>query len=191
MTAHTNPRVIPMRRLCLLLSIVLSAATSAVRAEVKQASSDNFLIVHASVVKAPPAKVYAALSEIGRWWSSEHSYSGDAANLTLKAEAGACFCERWKDSSVEHGRVVMALPDKLLRLSSALGPLQSRAVTGVLTFQIKPQEGGSSLEVSYLVNGASSSALDKSAPAVDGVLAEAVSRLVRYVETGNPAPAAK
>lgn len=176
------------RTLGLAFCVAIAAPT---RAEVKQAAADNFLIVHSVSVKAPPAKVYAALSEINRWWTSEHSYSGDAANFSLRAEAGACFCERWKEGSVEHGRVVMAMPDRILRLASALGPLQGRAVTGILTFQVKPQEGGAQLDVSYIVNGSGASALDKSATPVDGVLGEQVGRLVRYIETGSAAPPAK
>jgi len=176
------------RALCIGL---FATGVGVAHADVKQASANNFLIVHSVAVKAPPARVYGALSEINRWWTSEHSYSTDAANMNLKLEAGACFCERWKDGSVEHGRVVMAMPDKILRLASALGPLQGRAVTGILTFQLKPQEGGTQLDVSYVVNGSSVSALDKSAPPVDQVLGEQVSRLVRYVETGTPTAAAK
>ena len=176
-----------MPRLTFLCAMLFAFACGQPRAEVKQAAPDNLLIAYSAVVRAPAAKVYASLAEIGRWWNSEHSYSGDAANLTLKAEAGGCFCERWRDGSVEHGRVIVALPDRILRLSSALGPLQGRAVTGVLTFQLKPQEGGTLLELSYVVNGSSASALDKSAPAVDGVLGEQFARLIRYIETGNPA----
>ena len=176
------------RTLCIGL---IATGVGIAHADVKQASADNFVIVYSVSVKAPPVRVYGALGEINRWWTNDHSYSGDAANLNLKTEAGACFCERWKDGTVEHGRVVMAMPDKMLRLASALGPLQGRAVTGILTFQLKPQEGGTQLDVSYIVNGSSVSALDKSAPPVDQVLGEQVSRLVRYVETGSPIAAGK
>ena len=175
-----------MARVLVLLSVLLSLVACPAQADVKRATADSFLIVYSAPVNATPAKVYGALSEIGRWWSSEHSYSGDAANMSMKAEAGSCFCERWKDGTVEHGRVVMALNDKVLRLEAALGPLQSGALSGALTFQVKPQDGGSLLELSYLVNGSSASALDKSAPGVNEVLGEAMRRLVKYIETGSP-----
>ena len=80
-------------------------------AEIKAASSDGFVIAYRQRVAAAPANVYAALSAIDRWWDSGHTWSGDAANLSLKAEAGSCFCERWWDGSVEHGRVIMAMPE--------------------------------------------------------------------------------
>jgi uncharacterized protein YndB with AHSA1/START domain len=174
--------------------LLMLAATlpAQLRAEVKSAAADAFVIVHSRRVDVAPAKVYAALAAIDRWWNAEHSYSGNASNFSLKAEAGACFCERWNDGEVEHGRVIMAMRDQLLRLQTSLGPLQGRAVNGVLTFQLKPEEkndGKSTLlTLTYVVNGSSSSALDKSAPAVDGVLGEQVDRLVRFIETGSPSP---
>ena len=81
----------------------------------------------------------------------------------------------------------MLMRDQVVRLSAALGPLQNKAVNGVLTFLLKADEGGTSLTVGYRVNGSSASALDKDAAAVDAVLATQVQRLKRYVETGKPA----
>ena len=158
-----------------------------IHAEVKEAAGDGFFIVFAQRVEATPAHVYAALSQVDRWWSSEHTYSGDAANISLKAEAGACFCERWRDGSVEHGTVILALRDQLLRLNTALGPLQGKAVTGVLSFQVKPDDKATLLTVTFRVNGATGSALDKDAPAVDKVLGEQVARLARFAATGTGA----
>ncbi|MFZ1390948.1 MAG: SRPBCC family protein, partial [Dokdonella sp.] len=138
-------------------------------------------------VEAPPAKAYVAISEVARWWSPEHTWSGKAANLSLKAEAGACFCERWADGSVEHGRVVMAKKNAMLRLEASLGPLQEYALNGILTFQLKPiDEEATQLDVGYRVSGSSGSGLDQFAPAVDGVLGAQIDRLLRYVDTGNP-----
>lgn len=156
------------------------------RAEVSEAAADHFLIGFSARVEAPPARVYAALAEVARWWSAEHTWSGTAAHLSLKPEAGGCFCERWADGSVEHGRVIMALKNELLRLDAALGPLQERAVNGVLTFSLKPlDEEASELDVDYRVNASSASGLDQLAPAVDSVLAAQIDRLLRYIDTGN------
>ena len=158
-----------------------------VRAEVKQAAADTMLLEFSTEVAASPSIVYDSIVHIERWWSSEHTYSGNASNMSLLAEPGGCFCERWKDGAVEHGRVVFVQRDQLVRLVAPLGPLQSRALNAVLTFQLTPAEGGTALAVSYRVNGSSASGLDKSAPGVDGVLSEAVQRLKRLIETGKPA----
>jgi uncharacterized protein YndB with AHSA1/START domain len=169
-----------------LLCLLLAAAAPAAHAEVKAAASDGFLIVHSARIEASPARIYALLPAIGRWWSSSHTYSGDAANLTLDPAAGGCFCERWKDGAVAHGRVILAMRDQMLRIDTALGPLQGKAVTGVLTFLLVPDSNATLLTLTYRVNGASGSALDKDAPAVDGVLGEQFARFTRLVETGKP-----
>ena len=169
--------------------LVLGAATCSARAEIKAASSDGFVVVYSQRINAAPSTVFAALPAIDRWWSGDHTWSGNAANLSLKAEAGSCFCERWKDGNVAHGRVIMVLRDQMLRFQSALGPLQAGAVNGVLTFQLAPDANRSSaataLTLTYVLNGASGSALDKIAPGVNAVLGEQFGRLVRFIETGQ------
>lgn len=169
-----------------LVALLLAAVAPTVHADIKVAASDGFLIVHSARIDAGPARIYALLPAVGRWWSSSHTYSGDAANLTLDPQAGGCFCERWKDGAVAHGRVILAMRDQLLRIDTALGPLQSKAVTGVLTFQLVPDGNATVLTLAYRVNGASGSALDKDAPAIDRVLSEQFLRLTRLVETGKP-----
>jgi uncharacterized protein YndB with AHSA1/START domain len=104
------------------------------------------------------------------WWPSDHTWSGAAANLSLSAEAGGCFCERWAEGSAEHGRVVMSRPAQLLRLRAALGPLQEMGVAGVLTIALTAKGDGSEAVVTYRVSGDASHALDKLAPIVDQVL---------------------
>ena len=102
----------------LLLCVLGGFIACSARAEVSEAAADHFLIGFSARVEAPPAKVYVALGEVARWWSAEHTWSGTAANLSLKAEAGGCFCERWAGGSAEHGRVVMALKNELLRAAT-------------------------------------------------------------------------
>jgi uncharacterized protein YndB with AHSA1/START domain len=168
-----------------VVAILGAAIATPARAEVKQATADTFLIVFTQQLQAKPAKVYDAVVKIQQWWSGEHTYSGNAANLSLLAEAGGCFCERWKDGSVEHGTVIFAMRDQVLRVRTALGPLQSKAVTGILTFQMKPDGEGTMLTVGYRVNGTAESALDKDAPNVDAVLGLQFARLTRLILTGT------
>jgi cell pole-organizing protein PopZ len=79
----------------------------------------------------------------------------------------------------------------MLRLRTALGPLQERALTGILTFFLKNEDSTTTLTVEYRVGGSSSSGLDQLAPSVDEVLGEQVARLRRYIATGNPEPPAE
>lgn len=168
---------------CALLALLLSPAA---HAAVQQSSADGFLIGFSEPVTATPAKVWTDLVQVQRWWSDEHTFSAKAANLSLAPTAGGCFCERWADGSVEHARVVMALPHRLLRLDGALGPLQELALKGTLNFWIRSDEDGTTrLDVEYRVNGAAGSGLDAFAPQVDAMLAEQVARLTRFITSGH------
>ncbi|HEY0180272.1 MAG TPA: hypothetical protein VGC30_11675 [Dokdonella sp.] len=179
-----------------ILAVVLLLASSVhARAEVRQSTPDGFFVAISTPIAASPTKTYAALTAVAAWWSDAHTWSGSAANLSLKAEAGGCFCERWKDGSAEQGRVILALPGRLLRLQTALGPLQELALSGVLSVWVRSEDDGSTrLDVEYRVNGTAESGLDVTAPAVDDMLGTQVARLKRYVETGSadvPASPAK
>ena len=116
-----------MRKQAVIAAALLSLYALGVNAEVKEAAPDHLLIQDSRTIHAPPDKLYAALTDVAKWWNREHTYSGDATHLSLKAEAGGCFCERWGNQSVVHGRVIWAAPGHLLRLDAALGPLQSLA----------------------------------------------------------------
>lgn len=159
-------------------------------AEVKQSAPDGFTIAFTRTLDVPPAKAYAAIASVDRWWSGEHTYSGDARNLTLGAAAGDCFCERWKDAagrdnSVRHGVVLMALTDQAFRIAGALGPLQGLGVNGVLSIGTRAEGTGTVLTMVYKVNGSAASGLDKLAPAVDAVLQAQFARLGNFAATGK------
>ena len=175
-----------MKRITFAVALMFCAFSARTHAEVKQSAADGFFLTYSGPVAASTTKAYADVTQIQRWWSSDHTYSGKAANLSIKPEAGGCFCERWKDGSAEHGRVIMALPGKLLRLETSLGPLQELALKGILSFWIKTEDSATTLTVEYRVNGSSGSGLDQFAPNVDEVLGAQVERLRRYIATGNP-----
>jgi uncharacterized protein YndB with AHSA1/START domain len=157
-----------MRTQIVAIALLLTVPFSA-RAEVKYAAADSFLIEHRFTIAAPAAKVWESLQHPERWWPSDHTWSGKRENLSLVAKAGGCFCERWDAGSVEHGRVVMVLKGKVLRLSAALGPLQEMAVSGVITFALEEKDGATTLVVTHRVSGDPSHKLDALAPIVDQV----------------------
>src|SRR5204863_72537 len=118
-------------------------------------------------------RVYAALGEVGHWWDPSHTFSRDAANLSMELRAGGCFCERLKDGgSVQHLQVVYAAPGQGLRLRGALGPLRTEGVDGALSWRLKAGEGGTSVTLSYVLGGYIRSGMEQWAPEVDRVLAE-------------------
>ena len=170
----------------LLVAVLVFGLAGPAGAEATQVSAAGFLVTVRHELKAAPPRVYAAIGEIERWWNPAHSYSGQAANLSLARQAGGCFCERWGSNAVEHARVVTALEDRTLRLEGALGPLQALAVNGSLTFALTPKDAGTTLVVTYRVSGNEGSGLQQLAGPVDGVITEQARRLVAYVETGKP-----
>ena len=141
-------------------------------AAVKSAAPDAFLIEQRFTIAAPAAKVWDTLLHPEDWWPSDHTWSGDRRNLRLSGEAGACFCERWVGGSVEHGRVVMAIPGSLLRMNATLGPLQEMALSGVITVSLTEKDGKTEMVVTHRVSGDTSHKLDAIAPIVDQVNAQ-------------------
>lgn len=154
-------------------------------AEVESSGPDAFRASHVFEITAAPAAAYQALVEPGLWWPKDHTWSGDAENLSLEARAGGCFCEVWDGGSAEHGRVVMAQPGKLLRLVAALGPLQEMAVSAVLTVVLEADGAGTRARVTYRVSGDASHDLAALAPVVDRVIGEQFGRFARYASEGR------
>jgi uncharacterized protein YndB with AHSA1/START domain len=115
----------------------------------------SFVVSIDRKLNASPAAVYDRLIHVERWWNASHSYSGNAANLSLDPRAGGCWCETWAGGSVEHARVLTAMPGKLLRVSGGFGPLQAQPVVAVLSFGLTPADDGkaTNLMVRYRVAG--------------------------------------
>jgi uncharacterized protein YndB with AHSA1/START domain len=127
--------------------------------------------------------VFRALVDVGSWWSKDHTYTGDAGNLSIAAQPGGCFCEKLPNGGgVEHGRVVNVAPGALLRLDGALGPLQELGVSGSMTWQIAASGQGSTLTMTYVVGGYAPGGLDKLAAVVDQVLSQQVGLLKAHAE---------
>jgi uncharacterized protein YndB with AHSA1/START domain len=168
-----------------VLALFASLAAPAA-GKVVSAVPHGFEVVETVNVAATPAQTYAALAQVGRWWNGAHTYSGDAANMRLEPRPGGCLCERMKDDGViEHMRVVYAQPNRILRLQGGLGPLQEEGVAGSFSWSIKPVRDGAELTQRYVVGGYVRGGMEKLAPLVDGVLAEQLGRLKRFIETGD------
>jgi uncharacterized protein YndB with AHSA1/START domain len=162
------------------LALLLLAAPAA--AEVRSSSATHFDIESRVTVAASPARTYEALGRVGSWWNGAHSYSGDAANMRLELRAGGCLCETLPDGgTVEHMRVIQALPGRLVRMSGGLGPLQSEALAGTLSWSLRAVEGGTEISSVYLVSGRGRGDLTALAAPVDGVLREQLERLRAYL----------
>ncbi|MFM5930988.1 MAG: SRPBCC domain-containing protein [Novosphingobium sp.] len=165
-------------------------------AEVKEMTDAGFVIRMTEEVTASPEDSWKALISPADWWSGEHTYSGDAKNLYIDAQATGCFCEKLprpkdapedqRNGSVEHLHVVYSQPNRVLRLTGGLGPLQSEALHGTLTMTLKPVPGGTRILWEYVVGGFMRYKKEQIAPLVDKVLAEQLKRL--GAKLGSKAP---
>lgn len=166
----------------LLIASALLAASPAA-AEVTASTETSFTVTEKVTVAAPAARVWATLIAPSAWWSSDHTWSGSAANLTLDPRAGGCWCEKLPEGgSVEHMRVVFFQPDKMLRMTGGLGPLQSFPASAVMTVTLAPaaDRKSTAVTVEYAVAGAPG--LGQIAAPVDGVLGAQVARLKAAAE---------
>jgi hypothetical protein len=170
----------------LTLAILLSVAQAA-RAEIADSAAAGFTVKITASIHASPGEVYSRIVHVGEWWSSQHTYSGDARNLSIEDRAMGCFCEKLPTGgTVQHMQVVLARPGKMLRMYGGLGPLQGIAAAGPMTFELKPEQGGTRLEFSYSVSGYGPQGLASWAAPVNDVLSTQITRLKNYVETGTP-----
>jgi hypothetical protein len=180
--------VMKQRLITLLIAIIVLSISSP--AEVKDSAANGFTIVSTFTAKGSPSETYRKILAVADWWSSAHTFSGDAHNLTIDAKAGGCWCESLPKigGSVAHMRVATAFPGTMLVMIGGLGPLQSMGASGAMTFKLSPAEGGTKVEFLYVVTGYHPQGMNSIASGVDSVLMEAVSRLHSYLDTGNPEP---
>jgi uncharacterized protein YndB with AHSA1/START domain len=173
-----------MKRTFAAIAAVL-AMSGVAHAEVTDKSSAGFQVVQKVTIKAPTAQVYAALLQVGRWWSPDHSYTHDSANLTMDIAKG-CFCEKLPKGEVRHLEIIAHDGEFSLILSGAMGPLVTTAAAGHMAFALKYAASGTELTLTYDVGGYAKGGFEPWAAPVDGVLGEQLGRLKSYVETGKP-----
>jgi uncharacterized protein YndB with AHSA1/START domain len=177
-----------MKMRILWIAAAAAAVVSApARADVVDSSPSGFTVRLSASIAAPAATVYQTLvSNVGSWWNPEHTWSGQAANLSIDPSPGGCFCEKLPNGGVRHLTVVYADAGKTLRLTGGLGPFQDMGVAGVLTFSLNESAGTTTLVLTYKVGGYLPNGSDGLGKGADGMLNDQLQRLKRYVETGHP-----
>ena len=174
-----------MRAISLTVLLFLFHAAGA---EVTASAANGFELEHEVIIDASRSDVWqAAVGEIGAWWSSAHTLSGDARNMRIDVQPMGCFCETVSaQGSVVHLTVTFVNPGVLLRMTGGLGPLGALGVSGNMFWEFFDADEGTRVKFSYAVGGYHPDGLDSLAPAVDYVIGEALGRLAAYAETGSP-----
>jgi len=167
--------------------ILFAMAAAPTRAEVLDAAANGFSVRHSTLISAGRAEVYGtAVDKISEWWSSDHTISGDAANLYINAKPHGCFCERLgPHGGMIHLAVTLVQPGIMLRFTGGLGPLGLMGTSGNMTWEFEEEAGDTRVTLNYAVGGYLDGGLDAVAAAVDGVLIEQIENLRKLVKTGE------
>lgn len=167
-----------------LLAIVCALAAAPAAGKVSNLGEHGFTVTHTAEVESEPFFVWRTMtSHIDQWWSKDHSWTGNAANLYMKVERGGCFCEKYPNGGeAEHLRIIHFVPGREIRFDGALGPLQSMAVNGRMIWNIEKTETGSRITFTYHVFGHPEGGLAGIAPAVDGVIGQQLERLAEHLD---------
>jgi len=152
-------------------------------ADVQTAAEQNFSVQVTVTVKATPEMAWEHLLKVGTWWSSDHTWSGDAKNLTLNAAPGGGFDESLPGTGfVRHMQVIYSDPGKKLRMTGLLGPLQEHALQGTMTISLKAEGDSTIISITYHVSGHFPGGLEKIAAPVDQVITEQFTRLGKQID---------
>jgi len=169
------------------VALALVTMQCAAHAEVVDKQANGFSLQEKEQIAAPPDKVYQALIAPENWWSSAHTFSGDAKNMTLDPRASGCWCETIPKThgGVAHMMVVYVEPDKILRMQGALGPFQSTGMQGAMNITLTPKDGGTLVELVYNLGGYVLNGYGALPESADGVLGLQLFRLKQLIETGS------
>ena len=169
-----------MTKLCLATSVALMLYASPASADVEHSDADGFSLVINADSPSDVDTLWQRIVHPELWWNSSHTWSGDAANMSLDARAGGCWCEVVSSGgSVAHGTVVAFEPARgRVMMRAELGPLQAMAVNGWLEWRVAARaDGGSHVRWRYTVRGQGIDANGALAAGVNAVLIEQIGRL--------------
>ncbi|QLQ12729.1 MAG: hypothetical protein HZY74_04745 [Brevundimonas sp.] len=171
------------RALCLGIAAALALAASA-QAEVVERSANRFVLRYQAPVDATAHDLRMGLQALPVWWDSAHTYSGDAANLSLDLSAGGCWCERLANGTdFDHARTVQVDEDGAL-FAAPFGPLRGRTERADLAVSWPLVGEYRQLTWDFVIEGEGIGAM---ADVVDGVMGAGFARFVTHMGGAVPA----
>ena len=165
--------------------LVALLPVTAARADVTAAGPSGFVVEHELEIGATRNRVWqAAIDEVGRWWSDDHTISGDAGRLSIDARPMGCFCEDLiGEDGVVHLIVTSVSSNTMLRMTGGLGPLGLMGVNGNMTWEFfDAGDAATRVKFTYAVGGFRPGGLDAISLPVDSVIGEALTLLKAHVE---------
>lgn len=152
-------------------------APVAVLADVVESSPTHYVLRHEATSTLSAEALWARLIEPSAWWHPDHTYSGDAKNLSLDLEPGGLWAETWDGGAVTHGTVLLVTDGQTLRMNAPFGPLQEVGAHTIWTITVSENGAGSKAVFDEVASGPPTAKLDELAGAVDYVKTEAIKRL--------------
>lgn len=172
-----------MRRIRAGVAVSASILALPLHAAVKDVTPAGFSIENSAVIAAPPARVWQVMTaDIDHWWPKDHSWWGTASRLSIEPRAGGCFCEIAGAQQAQHLQVVFVDPDRTLRMTGGLGPLQGMGLHGVAEWTLQADGAGTRVSWRYRAGGYATEDLSTLAPVVDRVQAQQLDGLVRWLQ---------
>ena len=168
-----------MKRFICVLAFI-AVAMSAQAGVVSQGPS-GFAVKYEADVALAPAATYEAFVKIGSWWGSDHTFSGDAKNMSMDVQPGGAWRETLPNGGfVEHMRVVEASPGVTLVLSGGLGPMHFMGITGTMTIGFIAKDAGTHVTMDFAGGGYDPEGFAKLPGIVDAVLGEQFARFTEF-----------
>lgn len=180
-----------MRSKFVVAAFVFAALTAAdARAEIKDSAANGFTVENSQTVPVDTKTAWNALVDgVGRWWPKDHTWWGDAGKLSIQPRAGGCFCEIDGERQVQHMTVTFVDPQRTLRMTGGLGPLQGMGLSGAMEWRLTPVEGGTKITLWYRAGGYTPDDLSKFVPVVDQVQGQQLGGLADYLRSKAKAAA--
>ncbi|MEO1656761.1 MAG: hypothetical protein AAFR65_03495 [Pseudomonadota bacterium] len=156
----------------------LSLLVSQGSAEVLSSNEAGFTLSHQASSSLAPEELWDRLMAPSTWWADDHTYSGDASNISDLGEAGSAWREDWETGSVVHGRVLLVKGGEELVLSAPFGPLLYTGAECIWAIKLSPgEDGGTLITSSHTVVGGEGTGIKDLAPAVDFVMGAGIASL--------------
>lgn len=165
-----------------VLAVALLGAAPA-QAAVVNVGASGFEIQHTVHIAAAPQKVWEVLIQPAKFWSSDHTFSGKASNLTMEPKAGGCWCETLPNGgSVQHMAVGFFAPPKTLVLRGSLGPFFNLGADGAMAWTLAPAGAETDVMLTFRAGGYVKDGFAKWSAPVDQVLGEQIAHLKQAAE---------
>lgn len=168
-----------MNKFFVSMVLLIFAVVKTSHAQIVDFHPAGFTVEHVIELNADTKLAFEKLSKISEWWDPNHTFSGNAKNLSLDLKPGGCWCETLPEGGfAKHAEVIRLITNSSIILNGALGPLQDLGFQGNLGFYFSTTLSNKTLlKLRYSVVGHTPDNAHQLAQAVDQTLLAQLMRL--------------